>query len=166
MSWEGVLDLDAEGVYVAADGHNHSTSGNIYTVSHYSHYHTIGVDDHDEHEDHTVTDNPEPGPLSIDDEESVPLDMDQWTTEEPTGTLRYLTIRIYIDSGSGYVEIPASPFEDYYVGDGESGIDVTDYIELGGPNSIKATVEEYGGANDVRCEISLSLSAQVVLTAL
>jgi len=163
---EFVTDLSADGVYVAADGHGHATSGTLWTVSNYLHYHTIGVDDHAEHVDHAVTDNPQPGPLGIDDQIAEELPVDYWTSQQPTGTLRYLTLRIYIDSGLGYVEIPASPFEDYYIGDGESGIDVTDYIELGGLNSIKVTGEEYGGSEDVRFNVSLSLSAQVVLTAL
>jgi len=90
----------------------------------------------------------------------------KWLTEESTGSLKYLTVRLYIDKGSGYVEIPASPFEDYYIGDGESGIDVTDYIAIGGTNKVKAAISEYGGSGSVRAEISLSLMAQVVLTSI
>jgi hypothetical protein len=90
----------------------------------------------------------------------------KWLTEESTGSLKYLTLTISVDKGAGYVQIPGSPFQDYYIGDSEGGIDITDYISFGSTNTIKVEASEYGGAGDVRFEISLSLMAQVVLTSI
>ncbi|MFA7094808.1 MAG: hypothetical protein WC116_09940, partial [Thermovirgaceae bacterium] len=89
-------------------------------------------------------------------------DVDKFLSEESTGSLKYLTVRLYANS----VEVPGSPYEDYYIGDSEGAIDVTDLINIGGANEIEARISEYGGSGDVRCELSLSLAAQVVLTSI
>lgn len=135
-------------VYVASDAHDHPIEG-----------YTTGT--HAGHADHSVTDNPTHD-LPTYTEPLTAADVDKFLSEESTGSLKYLTIRLYANS----VEVPGSPFEDYYIGDSEGAIDVTDLINIGGANEIEAQISEYGGAGDVRCELSMSLAAQVVLTSI
>jgi len=134
---------------VAASGHTHDVSGQTTEI-------------HAGHSNHSVTDNPQPGPLDVYDEPLTAADVDKFLSEESTGSLKYLTIRIYANG----VEVAGSPYEDYYIGDSEGAIDVTDLINIGGANEIEAQISEYGGSGDVRCELSLSLTAQVVLTSI
>ena len=162
--------------YVASSGHQHSVSiGSAGSHSHsnfivYSyacaidHTHTVSgqtTATHAGHSDHAVTDNPSHD-LPTYTEPLTAADVDKFLSEESTGSLKYLTVRLYANS----VEVPGSPFEDYYIGDSEGAIDVTDLINIGGSNEIEARISEYGGSGDVRCEISLSLTAQVVLTSI
>lgn len=173
----------APGTTGSAGGWSFSHSHNGSTGSGGSHGHgwTYGVDDifqasarnhthgvsgqttatHAGHSDHTVTDNPSHD-LPTYTEPLTAADVDKFLSEESTGSLKYLTVRLYANS----VEVPGSPFEDYYIGDSEGAIDVTDLINIGGANEIEARISEYGGSGDVRCEISLSLTAQVVLTSI
>lgn len=132
----------------SAPNHTHDVSGQTTAT-------------HAGHSDHTVTDNPSHD-LPTYTEPLTAADVDKFLSEESTGSLKYLTIRLYANS----VEVPGSPFEDYYIGDSEGAIDVTDLINIGGANEIEARISEYGGSGDVRCEISLSLTAQVVLTSI
>ena len=161
---------------MASSGHQHSVSiGSAGSHSHsnfivYSyacaidHTHTVSgqtTATHAGHSDHAVTNNPTHD-LPTYTEPLTAADVDKFLSEESTGSLKYLTVRLYANS----VEVPGSPFEDYYIGDSEGAIDVTDLINIGGANEIEARISEYGGSGDVRCEISLSLTAQVVLTSI
>jgi hypothetical protein len=128
--------------------HTHAVSGQTTTT-------------HAGHADHSVTDNPAHD-LPTHTEPLTAADVDKFLSEESTGSLKYLTIRIYANG----VEVAGSPYEDYYIGDSEGAIDVTDLINIGGANEIEAQISEYGGSGDVRCELSLSLTAQVVLTSI
>jgi len=173
-----VYSVVAGTVNVASAGHGHSisvTSGGRHNHSYpwavpdnvaaALHTHTVTgqtTETHTGHGDHSVTDNPQPGPLDVYDEPLTAADVDKFLSEESTGSLKYLTVRLYANS----VEVPGSPFEDYYIGDSEGAIDVTDLINIGGSNEIEARISEYGGSGDVRCELSLSLAAQVVLTSI
>jgi hypothetical protein len=133
---------------VASSGHVHTVSGQTTAT-------------HAGHSDHAVTNNPTHD-LPTYTEPLTAADVDKFLSEESTGSLKYLTVRLYANS----VEVPGSPYEDYYIGDSEGAIDVTDLINIGGANEIEARISEYGGSGDVRCEISLSLTAQVVLTSI
>jgi len=128
------------------------------------HTHTVSDQSavsHEGHDDHSVTNNPTHD-LPTYTEPLTAADVDKFLSKESTGSLKYLTVQIYANS----VEVAGSPYEDYYIGDSESTIDVTDLINIGGANEIEAQISEYGGSGDVRCEISLSLTAQVVLTSI
>ncbi|MFA5674569.1 MAG: hypothetical protein WC912_08990, partial [Thermovirgaceae bacterium] len=132
---------------VAATGHKHTVAGQTTTT----------ISDHP-HTEATYTAKDR----TVYIEPLTAADVDKFLSEESTGSLKYLTIRIYANG----VEVAGSPYEDYYIGDSEGAIDVTDLINIGGANEIEAQISEYGGSGDVRCELSLSLTAQVVLTSI
>lgn len=89
-------------------------------------------------------------------------DTDYYCVECETGSIRYLTITVKVNS----TQVAGSPFEDYYPGDSISDIDITDLVSSTAQNTIEISIAEYSGANSVRCSINGSVSAKYTISSI
>lgn len=173
----------APGTTGSAGGWSFSHSHNGSTGSGGSHGHgwTYGVDDifqasarnhthgvsgqttatHAGHSDHTVTDNPQPGPLEVYTEN----ENDDGIIHDPTfvevGSIRYIDVSIKCNGS----HVPGSPFIDYYPGDSINDVDVTSLISVGSENTLQISiVETASGGRSVKCSVNGSVSSRYYIT--
>lgn len=162
--------------YVASSGHQHSVSiGSAGSHSHsnfivYSyacaidHTHTVSgqtTATHTGHSDHSVTDNPQPGPLEVYTE----TENDDGIIHDPTfvevGSIRYIDVSIKCNGS----HVPGSPFIDYYPGDSINDVDVTSLINVGSENTLQISiVETASGGRSVKCSVNGSVSSKYYIT--
>ena len=173
-SKEFVTDLNSSAKYPAANGHGHAKSGTYWTASQYTHYHSIDVNDHSKHSDHSVTDNPAHTDHSVSDnpahtDHAVPDkiasedDVTHRLVELSTGSLVYLTVKVYVNG----TLVSGGTFEDVFVGDSFNGINVTDLFDLDGSNTVTFEIVGYDPPGDpCRCEINASLNAKLAYVSI
>lgn len=133
---------------VASSGHTHDVSGQT-------------TETHTGHGDHTVTDNPQPGPLEVYTEN----ENDDGIIHDPTfvevGSIRYIDVSIKCNGS----HVPGSPFIDYYPGDSINDVDITSLINVGSENTLQISiVETAGGGRSVKCSVNGSVSSKYYIT--
>lgn len=141
-------------------GHSHTISlSQVWGVSS-DHGHNVSgqtTDTHSGHSDHSVTDNPAHSDHATPDKADSEDDVTHRLVELSTGSLEYLTLTIYVNGSL----VPGGTFENIFVGDSFSGINITDLFDLDGANTITFDLSPYGSSNPVRCEINANLNAKL-----
>ncbi|MFA7087525.1 MAG: hypothetical protein WC145_12730, partial [Aliarcobacter sp.] len=113
------------------------------------------------HGDHSVTDNPQPGPLDVYTETANDDGIVHDSTFVEVGSIRYMDVSIKCNGS----HVPGSPFIDYYPGDSINDVDVTSLINVGSENTLQISiVETASGGRSVKCSVNGSVSSKYYIT--
>ena len=114
------------------------------------------------HGDHYVSDNPQHN-LPMNNQNLTPTVQTSFPTLYDTGNSTHvLTLTVKINGSN----VPGSPFQDYYVGETISDIDITSLVATATDNAIDISITEYAGASPVRCSLYGSVHSLYVLTSI
>jgi len=172
-----VYSVSAGTVNVASAGHKHTISvesdgrhNHSYpwaapdNVAAALHTHTVTgqtTETHTGHGDHSVTDNPKPGPLDVYTETENDDTIIDGLGLKPTSSPTHITVTITLNSSA----VPGSPFEDYYIDDTINDIDISSLVNIYGDNTLRISISEYGGSGAVKAAINGSISSKYVLNS-
>lgn len=145
--------------------HNHSHPDAVHTtVASSGHTHDVlghTTETHTGHGDHSVTDNPKPGPLTVYTQDSEQDAINKFLMLETTGSPKHITVTITLNGSA----VTGSPFTDYYIDDTINDIDISSLVNITGDNTLRISISEYGGSNPVRAAINGSISSKYVLNS-
>lgn len=133
---------------VAAAGHDHIVSGQT-------------TETHTGHGDHTVSDNPQPGPLDVYTEDEHDDTIIDGLGLKPTSSPTHITVTITLNGSA----VSGSPFTDYYIDDTINDIDISSLVNISGDNTLRIAISEYGGSGAVKAAINGSISSKYVLNS-
>ena len=164
---------------VASSGHNHNISVSVESVEDHNHsypwatpasvssaghVHDVSgqtTATHTGHSNHSVTDNPQPGPLDVYTETADDDSIIHDSTFVEVGSIRYMDVSIKCNGS----HVPGSPFIDYYPGDSINDVDITSLINVGSENTLQISIAETaGGGRSVKCSVNGSVSSKYYIT--
>jgi hypothetical protein len=85
-----------------------------------------------------------------------------YVKEHGTGnSVHYLALTVLVNGSA----VAGSPFNNLYIGDSLSDIDISDLVRVGQNNIITLSVSEWGGSGPVRCAVSGGVQVSSIISA-